>query len=279
MKPNTALSNATTNPRRNNLDWSNTINTYLDNNIIEQEDLISDQVSYAEVKAAKAKKLEDAKQDKGEVPRTFRQQFSKFEEHLAATSSKLQLARKTIAENRSKKHLKELYDAVPKGTVLVKTTDATFTRKVPGQRETVLNKADVAEFGTAEQRKIPLINFVARKMVRNHHSKFQQQMESHGQAQWSKIMGVRTIRVRDKKPREPNSKSNLEKVSRTNVRTKKRYTRPPKWGNRQKHAHETLLIAPKTKNPRHKLRTPRTPMTIHRTPTWTSKLRPPDTSK
>ena len=38
-KPNTALTNATTKPNRYNLYWSNTINKYLDNNIIGQTTL------------------------------------------------------------------------------------------------------------------------------------------------------------------------------------------------------------------------------------------------
>ena len=78
-KPNTALTNATKKPHRTNVDWSNTIDSYLDNSIIGQEDLISDDRweleeldSDAEVKVAKAKKLKEAKSDKGEIPRTFK---------------------------------------------------------------------------------------------------------------------------------------------------------------------------------------------------------------
>ena len=73
---------------------------------------------------------------------------SKFEEPLAKTSPRLLLARKNIATNRSKKNLQGLYEAVPEGTVLVKTTDATLTLKMPGQKDTVLHKSDVAKFGT-----------------------------------------------------------------------------------------------------------------------------------
>ena len=71
-KPNTALSNATTTAHKSNLDWSNTIHAYLDDNIIGQEDLISDERwdqsdldSDREVKEAKAKKLKEAKEDTG----------------------------------------------------------------------------------------------------------------------------------------------------------------------------------------------------------------------
>ena len=215
-KPNTALTNATTNPHRNNLDWSNTINTYLDNNIIGQEDLILDDRweledldSDAEAKAAEARKLEEAKQDKWEVSRTFQLQSLKIEESLAVTSPKLQLAGKMITAKRSKKHLQGLYDADPEGTSLVKATDATLTLKVPGQKETVPNKANVAKFGTAEQRKIPLINSVAHKTIRNHHTKFKQQMEGRGQAQRSKIIGEHAIEQEEHTERGTKSQGNL----------------------------------------------------------------------
>ena len=124
-KPNTALSNATTTAHKSNLDWSNTIHAYLDDNIIAntihaylddnfigQEDLISDERweqsdldSDREVKEAKAKKLKEAKEDNGDIPRVIKMESSKFEEPLAKTSPRLLLARKNIATTRSKKNL------------------------------------------------------------------------------------------------------------------------------------------------------------------------------
>ena len=121
---------------------------------------------------AKAKKLRKAKEDTGDIPRIIKMESSKFEEPLAETSPKLLLARKNLATTRSKKNLQGLYEAVLEGTVLVKTTDATLTLNMPGQKDTVLNKSDVAKFGTPEQRSIPLINFAARKTVKNQHKKF-----------------------------------------------------------------------------------------------------------
>ena len=105
---------------------------------------------------------------------------------------------------------------------------------MPGQKDTVLHKSDVAKFGTPKQRNIPLINFAARKTVRNHHKKFQELIRSHGKAQMNKIMGIRTIRKRDTQPREPHARSNLEKVSRTKVPPKRRYIHSPKKGKPSK---------------------------------------------
>ena len=101
---------------------------------IGQEDLISDERweqsdldSDREVKEAKAKKLREAKEDSRDIPRVIKMESSEFEEPLAKTSPRLLLAKKNIATTRSKKNLQGLYEAVPEGTVFVKTTDATLT--------------------------------------------------------------------------------------------------------------------------------------------------------
>ena len=108
--------------------------------------------------------------------------------------------------------------------------------KVPGQQDTVLNKSDVAKFGTPGQRHILLINFAARKTVRNHHAKFIQSIESHAQDIKNKIVGQRAIRKRapqtsdlDKK-----AKGNLAKVNRIRIPPKRCYQPSPKKGSPKK---------------------------------------------
>ena len=154
-KANTALTNITSKPNIKNLNWSNTLKYYLDDNIIGEEELISQDEWYdedldrdAKVKASKQRKLQEAKDDEGEVPRIIRLPAANFEEPSARNSPRLELARKTLAAQRNKKQLQGLYETFPKGAPLVKTTDSTVTIKVPGQQDTVLNKSDVANFGT-----------------------------------------------------------------------------------------------------------------------------------
>ena len=141
--------------------------------------------------------------------------------------------KKKLATTRSKKNLQGLYEAVPDDTVLVKTTDATLTLKMPGQKDTVPNKSNMANFATTEQRNIALINFAARKTVKNHHKKFEEFMRNHGKAQLNKIMGIRTIRKRDTQPRDPHARSNQEKVLKTKVPPKRRYIYSPIRANMQ----------------------------------------------
>ena len=111
-----------------------------------------------------------------------------------------------------------------------------MTIKVPGHQDTVLNKSDITKFGTQEQSHIPLINFAARKTVRNHHAKFIQSMESHSQDIKNKIIGQRAIRKRgtptsdvDKK-----AKANLSKINRIKIPHKKRCQPSPKKGSPKK---------------------------------------------
>ena len=183
---NTALTNITSKPNIKNINWSNTLKYYLDDNIIGEEELISQDKLYDEdldsdneVRTTKQQKLQEAKDDVGEVPRIIKLSSANFAEPLARNSPRLQLARKTLAASRNKKKLPGFYAAIPEGAAPVKTTDSTVTIKVPGQKDTVLNKSDIAKLGTPEQRHIPLINFAARKTVRNQHAKFIRSMESH----------------------------------------------------------------------------------------------------
>ena len=242
-KANTALSNITSKPNIKNLNWSNTLKHYLDDNIIGEDELISQDKWYdedldsdEEVRTTKQRKLQEARNDEGEIPRTFKLPKANFEEPLASNSPRLQLARKTLAASRNKKQLQGLYEAIPEGAALVKSTNNTITVKVPGQQDTVLNKSDIAKFGTPEQRKIPLINFAARKTVRNHHVKLIQNMESHAQDIKNKIIGQRAIRKRG--PQASNSdrkaKANLTKVNRIRIPPKKTYQPSPKKGSPKK---------------------------------------------
>ena len=264
-KPNTTLSNITTKPSKNNLSWTNTFK-YLDDNIIGDEELISEERWYdedldseAEVQEAKRQKLEDAKSDNSEIPRIFTLPSTNIQQPLARQSPRLQLARRTLVAQRNKKQLQGIYEAIPEGAALVKTTDTTLTIKVPGQQDTVLNKkSDVARFGTADQRKIPLINFAARKTVCNPHKKLIDNMEQHAKEQRQKILAQRNIRKRDTQATKADRyiKSNLSKVNRIKIPKKKSYPPSPRKSSPRNE---------KIQQPPHKTPTRRTTCTKKRT--------------
>ena len=166
---NTPITNLTTKPNSKNLKWPNVQHDYLDDNIMGADELISDERweqevldSDEEVRASKERMLTAAKNDTGEIPRTFRMTPQSTLEPIAESSKGLQVARKTIASTRSKKQLQGLYEAMPEGAALVKTSGSTLSIKYPGQDDTVLHKSEVARFGTPAQPQIPLIQFATR---------------------------------------------------------------------------------------------------------------------
>ena len=155
---NTPITNLTTKPDSRNLKWPNVQHDYLDDNIMRADEVISDERweqedldSDEEVRTSKERMLTAAKNDTGEIPRTFRMTTQSTLQPIAESSKGLQLARKTIASTRSKKQLQGLYEAIPKGAALVKTSGSTLTIKYPGQDDTVLHKSEVARFGTSTQ--------------------------------------------------------------------------------------------------------------------------------
>ena len=183
-----------------------------------------------EVKISKQRMLYAALNDKGEIPRTFRMAPQTPLQTLAENSKELKLARKTLAATRSMKQLQGLYEAIPEGAALVKTSGSTMTIKYPGQDDTVLHKSEVARFGTPAQPKSPLIQFAARKTVINHHGKIQRQMNVHQKDQCAKLKGEKTIRKRtNDSPTNPNL-ANLLKVNHTKIPPKRKFIQSPKKG-------------------------------------------------
>ena len=191
---NTPITNLTSKPDSRNLKWPNVQPDYLDDNIMGADELISDERweqeylnSDEEVRTSKERMLRAAKNDTGEIPRTFRMTPQSKLELVAESSKGLQLAWKTIASTRIKKQLQGLYEAIPEGAALVKTSGSTLTIKYPGKDDTVLHKSEVARFGTPAQPQIPLIQFAARKTVINHHEKLQRTMNVHQKEQMTKL--------------------------------------------------------------------------------------------
>ena len=89
----------------------------------EQKDLNSKE----EVRTSKERMLTAAKNNTGEIHRTFRMIPQSTLEPVAESSKGLQIARKTIASTRSKNQLQGLYEAIPEGAALVKTSGSTLT--------------------------------------------------------------------------------------------------------------------------------------------------------
>ena len=253
-----ALTNAITNLHRNNLDWSNTINIHIDNNIIRQEDLILDN----------RWKLQHLDSD-AEVPRTIRLQSSKLEELLVATSQKHQLLGRRLGSVEVRSTCKGCTTQFQRAQYYWRPqtqhlpwesqdrerrswTRQTWPNSV-AKREDSLDKLCCSQNRPQPSLEIPAKN--GKPLT----SPMEQKYGS-------------TLHQKEGQKRGPNSKSNLEKVSRTKKPTKSDTDHPSKRGHKPKHVHATLLRAFKIKNTQHKIRTPRTPLTIQRIPPRTSML-------
>ena len=102
--------------------------------------------------------------------------------------------------------------------------------KCPGHDDNVLHKSEVVRFGASAESKIPLIQFVDRKTVINHHGKIQRHMNIHQKGQCAKLKGEKTTRKRIKdSPTNPNF-ANLLKVNRTKVPPRRKIVQSPKKG-------------------------------------------------
>ena len=70
--------------------------------------------------------------------------------------NQIRIARKVSSPKRGRKSLEGLYDTICERASIVKTPDSTVTIRVPGTPDTEVHKADLAKFGTPEQRNTPL---------------------------------------------------------------------------------------------------------------------------
>ena len=155
-----------------------------DEELIPEENWYDEELdSDAEVREAKRKKLEDAKNDSSEISRTFKLPSSNIEQPLTRHSPRLQLARRTLAAQRNKKQLKGIYEAIPEGAALVKNRLNPHHQSARATRHSLeqVGRSEIRESGP--RRKIPLINFAARKSVCNPHKKLIENIQQHAKEQ------------------------------------------------------------------------------------------------
>ena len=104
-----------------------------DDELISDERLNQETLDSAEeVRVSKEQMLTASQNDKNEIPRTLRMTPQSPLESVAESGKYLQFARKTPDSSRSKKQLQGLYEAIPEGAALIKTSSSTMTIKYPG---------------------------------------------------------------------------------------------------------------------------------------------------
>ena len=76
------------------------------------------------------------------------------------SSTRIKFSRKISNVKRGRKNLEGLYETIQEGASIVKISNSTVTIRVPSTPETEVHKADLAKFGTPEQRNTPLEQFI-----------------------------------------------------------------------------------------------------------------------
>ena len=80
----------------------------------------------------------------------------------------INIARKKHLHRRSKKNLHGLYEALAPGSVDQKTDQLTSVIREPGKLEVTVQNSGIAKFGTRDERKTKLMDYVNRRGPRIH---------------------------------------------------------------------------------------------------------------
>ena len=91
----------------------------------------------------------------------------------------LNIARKKHLHKRSKKNLDGLYEVLAPGSVVQKTDQYTSVIREPGKMEVRVHNSDIAKFGTREERKTKLTEYINRRGPRTHEKTTEAKILSH----------------------------------------------------------------------------------------------------
>ena len=91
----------------------------------------------------------------------------------------INIVRKKNPHRRSKKNHDGLYEVLAPGSVVQKTDQYTSVIREPGKLEVTVRNSDIAKFGTRDQRKTKLMDYVNRRGPRVHEKSTEAKILSH----------------------------------------------------------------------------------------------------
>ena len=187
-KANTPLSNICTQPKSSDLSYEKILNHYLDEETVTPNELPPEEHwgnsrSDDEIERNMCKPTKDA---------TTRERLATDNESrfLRATQAhrplplkehavRLNIARKKHLHKRSKKNLDGLYEVLAPRSVVQKTDQYTSVIREPGKMEVTVRNSDIAKFGTREERKTKLTDYINRRGPRTHEKTTEAKILSH----------------------------------------------------------------------------------------------------
>ena len=117
----------------------------------------------------------------------------------------INIARKKHSHRRSKKNLDGLNEVLAPGSVVQKTDQYTSVIREPGKLEVTVRNSNIAKFGTRDERKTKLIDFVKRRGPRVHENTTEAKILSH-------IKESTRIQKGDRKMKHPNMRREAESL-------------------------------------------------------------------
>ena len=91
----------------------------------------------------------------------------------------INIARKNHPNRRSKKNPDGLYEVLAPGSVVQKTDQYTSVIREPGKVEVTVRNSDIAKFGTRDETKTKLMEYVNRRGPRTHEKTSEAKIFSH----------------------------------------------------------------------------------------------------
>ena len=176
-KANTPLSNISTEPNSSGLSYDKILNHYLDEETVTPNELLPEEhwgntCSDDEIKRNMCKATHNASSHErlatDNESRFLRTTKVSRPIPLKEHAVQINIARKKHAHKRWKKNLDGLYEALAPGSVVQKTDQYTSVIREPGKLEVTVRNSDIAKFGTHDERKTKLMNYVNHRGPRIH---------------------------------------------------------------------------------------------------------------
>ena len=187
-KANTLLSNISTQPNSSHLSYEKILNHYLDEETVTPNELLpeehwgnsrsDDEIERNMCKATKDATTRErlATDNKSRFLRTTKAHRPlPINEHAV----QLKIARKKHLHKRSKTNLDGLYEVLAPRSVVQKTDQYTSVIHEPGKMEVTVLNSDIAKFGTREERKTKLTEYINCRGPRTHEKTTEAKILSH----------------------------------------------------------------------------------------------------
>ena len=185
---NTPLSNISTQPKSSDLSYEKILNHYLDEETVTPNELLPEEHwgnsrSDDEIERNMCKATKDATNREWLATDNESRFLRTTQAHrplpLKEHAVQLNIARKKHLHKRSKKNLDGLYEVLAPGSVVQKTDQYTSVIREPGKMEVTVRNSDIAKFGTREERKTKLTDYINRRGPRTHEKTTEAKILSH----------------------------------------------------------------------------------------------------